>query len=99
MLDRAGVRPYLIADTPGLVIARVLSMISNEAWETAQQNVASPDDIDTAMILATNYPCGPFEWSGNWSPTCVLEVIDGLWWEYRDPRYRASLRLRMSARA
>ena len=99
VLDRAGVRPYLIADTPGLVIARVLSMIANEAWEAAQQNVASPDDIDTAMTLGTNYPFGPFEWSGKWSPACVLEVIDGLWWEYRDPRYRASLRLRMSARA
>ena len=59
VLDRAGVRPYLIADTPGLVIARVLSMIANEAWEAAQQNVASPDDIDTAMTLGTNYPLDP----------------------------------------
>jgi 3-hydroxybutyryl-CoA dehydrogenase len=99
VLVRAGVRPYVVADTPGLVIARVLSMIANEAWEAAQQNVASPDDIDTAMILGTNYPCGPFEWSGRWSLTSVLEVIDGLWQDYRDPRYRASLRLRMSARA
>jgi 3-hydroxybutyryl-CoA dehydrogenase len=98
LLQRAGIEAIRIADTPGLVVARILSMIANEAWETAHHGVATPQDIDAAMVLGTNYPCGPFEWSSSWGEAHVLEVLDALSDEYRDPRYRASQRLRAQAR-
>lgn len=94
LLGRAGIRAYPIADTPGLVTARVLSMIANEAWEAAYHGVAKPEDIDLAMVLGANYPCGPFEWSELWSYESVLDILDTLWSAYRDPRYRASQGLR-----
>jgi 3-hydroxybutyryl-CoA dehydrogenase len=55
---------YLIVeDVPGLVSARVISMIINEAYFALGDNVSSREEIDLAMKLGTNYPFGPFEWS------------------------------------
>lgn len=49
--------------TPGLVGARTIAMIVNEAFFALEENVANKADIDTAMRLGTNYPFGPFEWA------------------------------------
>lgn len=51
-----------VADIPGFITARVVSMIINEAWYALQENVSSEAETDTAMKLGTNYPYGPFEW-------------------------------------
>ena len=53
----------IVPDVPGMVTARVISMIINEAYFTLQAGVSTKDEIDTAMKLGTNYPYGPFEWS------------------------------------
>ena len=74
-------------------------MIANEAWEAVHHGVASRKDIDAAMVYGTNYPMGPFQWSAEWGNATVLDVLDHLWSEYHDPRYRASQRLRSAARA
>jgi 3-hydroxybutyryl-CoA dehydrogenase len=99
LLDLAGVRCFAVADIPGLVLARTLAMIANEAWEAAHHGVATPADIDTAMRLGTNYPAGPFEWTARWSAHAVLQLLDALESAYRDPRYRASWALRAAALA
>jgi 3-hydroxybutyryl-CoA dehydrogenase len=53
----------LAPDIPGMISARVLATIINEAYHTLQAGVSSREEIDTAMKLGTNYPFGPFEWS------------------------------------
>jgi hypothetical protein len=54
---------YLVApDVPGMISARVVAGIINEAWYTWEEKVSSKEEIDTAMRLGTNYPLGPFEW-------------------------------------
>ncbi|MGN6418159.1 MAG: 3-hydroxyacyl-CoA dehydrogenase family protein [Pseudobacter sp.] len=53
----------LAPDVPGMITARVLAMIINEAYFTLGAEVSSREEIDTAMKLGTNYPMGPFEWS------------------------------------
>ncbi len=50
-------------DLPGMVSARVVSMIINEAYFGLGDGISTKKDIDTAMKLGTNYPFGPFEWS------------------------------------
>lgn len=52
-----------VADEPGLVSARIISMIINEAYFALGEDASSKDEIDMAMKLGTNYPYGPFEWS------------------------------------
>jgi 3-hydroxybutyryl-CoA dehydrogenase len=56
-------RYQLVADTPGLIAARILAMIINEAYFGLGDGISTKGEIDTAMKLGTNYPYGPFEWS------------------------------------
>jgi 3-hydroxybutyryl-CoA dehydrogenase len=53
----------LVPDEPGMISARILSTIINEAFFTWEAEVSTKEEIDTAMRLGTNYPLGPFEWS------------------------------------
>ena len=56
-------RVQWLPDEPGYISARVIAMIINEAFFALAENVSTPQEIDTAMKLGTNYPFGPFEWS------------------------------------
>jgi len=51
-----------VPDVPGMVAARVVSMIINEAFFALADGVSTREEIDIAMKLGTNYPWGPFEW-------------------------------------
>lgn len=51
-----------VDDIPGLVAARVVAAIINEAYKTRDENVSTEQEIDLALKLGTNYPYGPFEW-------------------------------------
>jgi 3-hydroxybutyryl-CoA dehydrogenase len=51
------------SDEPGLIAARIIAMIINEAYFALEENVSTKEEIDIAMKLGTNYPNGPFEWS------------------------------------
>lgn len=53
-----------VADEPGLVAARSISMVINEAYFALGEKVSTKEEIDIAMKLGTNYPFGPFEWAG-----------------------------------
>jgi len=55
--------PVITADEPGLVAARIIAMIINEAFFALGDEVSDKAAIDTAMKLGTNYPFGPFEWA------------------------------------
>lgn len=59
-----GKKTEWVPDIPGFISARVVSMIINEAYFTLEEKVSSKEEIDIAMKLGTNYPYGPFEWSG-----------------------------------
>ncbi len=50
-------------DVPGMIAARIISMIINEAYFALGEKVSTKEEIDIAMKLGTNYPYGPFEWS------------------------------------
>lgn len=63
ILDELGWKYYPVPDTPGMVAARVIAMIINEAYFGLGDAISSKAEIDTAMKLGTNYPYGPFEWS------------------------------------
>lgn len=56
-------RFIFVADEAGLVAARVIAMIVNEAYFALAAGVSTREEIDTAMKLGTNYPYGPFEWA------------------------------------
>lgn len=65
----------LTPDIPGMITARVLATIINEAYYTLGAEVSSREEIDIAMKLGTSYPYGPFEWSDNIGLHRVYELL------------------------
>jgi 3-hydroxybutyryl-CoA dehydrogenase len=96
-LAAMGFAPLPLADTPGLVVARTVAMLINEAADAVQQGVCSVTDADAAMRLGVNYPRGPFEWLAWWDAREVVALLDALDAHYRGERYRASPWLRTAA--
>jgi 3-hydroxybutyryl-CoA dehydrogenase len=93
-LAALGFAPLPVADAPGLVVARTVGMLINEAADAVQQGVCNEAAADAAMKLGVNYPRGPFEWLSQWSAREVIALLDALDHHYRGERYRASPWLR-----
>jgi 3-hydroxybutyryl-CoA dehydrogenase len=52
----------LVENHAGLFLGRTIGSIVNEAVYVVQDEIATPEDVDSAMRLGTNYPRGPIEW-------------------------------------
>lgn len=89
----------VLADRLGLVSARTLAMIINEAAFAVMEGVASAEDIDLAMKLGTSYPEGPLRWVDTIGAERIVNLLDGLQAEYGEERYRPCVLLRQMARA
>ena len=83
-----------VGDAPGLVLGRIVCQVVNEAAFALAQGVGSAEDIDAGMVHGLNYPRGILEWADEIGLDCVLAVIDGLYEEQREERYRTSPLLR-----
>ena len=81
----------LVKDEPGLIAARVLAMIINEAYFALGDNVSTKAEIDTAMKLGTNYPLGPFEWADAIGHANILGLLQQL--TATDKRYQPAAML------
>ena len=77
--------------------ARILAAIVNEAVSAVADGVASPDAIDTAMRLGTNWPEGPLAWGERIGLGHVLHTLDALHASVPDGRYRPMPLLRSLA--
>lgn len=78
----------LVDDRVGLVTPRIICMIINEAYYTVQEGTATRQDIDMAMKLGTNYPYGPFEWCARIGIRHVYEVLEAVYEDTKDERYK-----------
>jgi 3-hydroxybutyryl-CoA dehydrogenase len=87
-----------INDSAGFVVQRLLCTIVNVGTRIAEQRIAAPADIDTAVELGLNYPKGPLALGDMLGAARVLAVLDGMHAIMLDPKYRASPWLRRRAR-
>jgi 3-hydroxybutyryl-CoA dehydrogenase len=78
----------LVDDRVGMVTARIILMIINEAYYTVQEGTASMEDIDKGMKLGTNYPFGPFEWCKRIGLQHVYETLEAIYEDTKDERYK-----------
>ena len=78
----------LVDDRIGMVAPRVVCMIINEAYFTVQEGTASKEDIDKGMKLGTNYPYGPFEWCAKIGVNHVYELLEAVYNDTKDERYK-----------
>lgn len=63
ILQQLGWQYTWAPDEPGMISARIISLIINEAYYGLGDGISSAGEIDVAMKLGTNYPYGPFEWA------------------------------------
>jgi 3-hydroxybutyryl-CoA dehydrogenase len=77
-----------VDDRVGMVTPRVICMIINEAYYTVQEGTSDKKDIDTGMKLGTNYPFGPFEWSEKIGIKNVFEILNCLYTDTHEERYK-----------
>jgi 3-hydroxybutyryl-CoA dehydrogenase len=94
-----GLEGVPVNDGPGLVRARVVCCLVNEAATALGDDVAGAADIDTAMRLGTNYPRGPLAWGDLIGLDVVHGVMAGLQEEYGEDRYRPAPLLRRMVQA
>jgi len=86
----------IVEDRVGMVTPRIICMIINEAYYTVQEGTASKDDIDLGMKLGTNYPMGPFEWEAKIGNTHVYEILEALYEDTKEERYKISPALKQA---
>jgi len=76
------------------IFDRVLVMLINEAADALFLNIASAEDIDTAMTKGVNYPKGLLAWADEKGINWCVDNMDNLYNEYHEDRYRCSPLLR-----
>lgn len=79
------------------IVHRILAMLINEAVDALYLQIASAQDIETAMTKGVNYPKGLLAWCDELGADYVLSILDTLFDTYREERYRASTLLRKMA--
>jgi len=75
-------------DYPGFIVNRILMPMINEAVFTYYEGIANVEDIDKAMKLGTNQPMGPLALADLIGLDTVLNIINVLYEEFKDPKFR-----------
>ena len=94
-----GKDPVTVAEAPGFVVNRILIPMINEACEIVYTGVASPADVDKAMQLGANHPMGPLALGDLIGLDVCLAIMNTMYTETGDSKYRASLLLKKMVRA
>jgi len=88
----------VVNEAPAFVVNRILCVMLNEAFFALGEGLASPEDIDTGMVLGCNHPIGPLALSDLVGNETLLHVIEGLHKELGD-KYRPAPALVQLVRA
>lgn len=99
LAEAIGKTPVEVKEAPGFVVNRILIPMINEGACILQEGVATAEDIDTAMKLGANHPMGPLELGDLIGLDVCLAIMDVLYNETGDSKYRACTLLRKYVRA
>lgn len=94
-----GKEPVYVKEAPGFVVNRMLIPMINEAISILAEGVASAEDIDKAMKLGANHPIGPLALADLIGNDVNLAIMQRLYEETGDPKYRPHPELKKMVRA
>jgi 3-hydroxybutyryl-CoA dehydrogenase len=96
---KLGKTPVQVAEAPGFVVNRILVPMINEAIFIYNEGIADIEGIDSAMKLGCSHPMGPLELGDLVGLDICLAIMDVLYTETGDSKYRACTLLRKMVRA
>ncbi len=99
LCEQLGKVAVKVNEAPGFVVNRILIPMINEAIGEYADGVATVEEIDTAMKLGANHPMGPLELGDFIGLDVCLAIMEVLFNEYGDPKYRPHTLLRKMVRA
>ena len=91
--------PVSVNEAPGFVVNRILIPLVNEGIGILADGVASAEEIDEAMKLGANHPMGPLALGDLIGLDVCLAIMEVLYNEYGDSKYRPHPLLRKMVRA
>ena len=97
--ESIGKTPVEVSEAPGFVVNRILIPMINEAFGIMAEGIASPEDIDKSMMLGANHPMGPLALGDLVGLDVCLAIMDVLYKETGDTKYRAHSLMRKYVRA
>ena len=94
-----GKTPVMVEEAPGFVVNRILIPMINEAVGIYAEGIASVEDIDSAMKLGANHPMGPLALGDLIGLDVCLAIMEVLYNEFADSKYRPHPLLKKMVRA
>lgn len=94
LADRVGKTAIGVKNAPGFVVNRILCPMINEAIFALQEGLATAADIDEGMKLGCNHPIGPLALADMIGLDTMLAVMEVLYTEFADPKYRPAMLMR-----
>jgi 3-hydroxybutyryl-CoA dehydrogenase len=94
-----GKTPVEIKEAPGFVVNRILIPMINEAAYILMEGISSAEDIDKAMKMGAGHPMGPLELADMIGLDVCLSIMETLYAEFGDSKYRPCPHLRKMVRA
>ncbi len=96
---KIGKKPIPVKEAPGFVVNRILVPMINEAIGVVYEGIADVEQVDKAMKLGANHKQGPLEIADIMGLDVCLEIMQALYTETCDPKYRPHVLLRKMVRA
>ena len=93
-----GKTPVRVNEAPGFIVNRILLMLINEGIGVYADGIASAEDVDEAMKLGANHPMGPLALGDLVGLDVCLAIMETLYTEFGDPKYRPHPLLRKMVR-
>lgn len=99
MTEKIGKTPVQVEEGPGFVVNRILLPMINEGIGILADGLASAEDIDKAMKLGAGHPMGPLALADLIGLDVCLAIMETLYSEFGDSKYRPHPLLRKMVRA